>query len=323
MTVGREYARGNKAWGLCQRCGLRALLNDMVFDGRYAWLVVHPECYEPVHPQERLISVYDPVSLYRPSPESNNTVAPVLSVLPNGSSASLTWTAATTLGARIEGYIVLRSTDGITFTAIINLPITYSFIGEIEEETLAYEDSPGAGSYFYTIDAYDCYQRTYRSNVEEITLTSETPVTDDIFTLKALDHLNIIDTNGDVEIVNGQYGPAVLGGFNTLLFMDGETFDYAATTYCLAPGGLPLRVAITVQDPLPAEMEYLDFYIEGDTGVGFASEIVSFAVGEAGAKFTMNSYVNVQLVELQYQDYPVPTILVPATMILAVGFEVS
>lgn len=164
MTVGREYAKGTKAWGRCQRCDLRALLHELIFDGRYPWLRVHPECFEPVHPQERLVSVYDPVALYHPSPESNNTVAPVLEAVLALPTVTLNWTAASTLGARIEGYKVMRSTDGETYTQVADLPIVYSFIGAIEQEILTYDDAPATGSYVYVIDAYDCYQHTLRSN---------------------------------------------------------------------------------------------------------------------------------------------------------------
>jgi hypothetical protein len=170
MTVGREYAFGTMAWGICQRCGIRALLNDLVFDGRFAWLVVHPECYEPVHPQERLISVFDPVTLYRPSPESDNTVQPILEVEVAAGTATLTWSAADTLGARIEGYRVMRSADGETYTQVVDLPIVYSFLGAIETQILTYDDTPAAGSYTYAIDAYDCYQHTLRSNLVSATV---------------------------------------------------------------------------------------------------------------------------------------------------------
>lgn len=171
MTVGREYARGTMAWAICQRCGLRLLLGDSVFDGRFAWLIVHPECYEPVHPQERLISVFDPVTLYRPSPESDNTVSPVLDIpIVTPPVISLTWSSAFTLGARIEGYRVMRSTDGETYTLVVDLPIVRTFLGEITSEPLAYDDTPAAGSYLYAIDAYDCYQHTLRSNLVSATV---------------------------------------------------------------------------------------------------------------------------------------------------------
>jgi hypothetical protein len=75
--VARKYATGTYAWFICQRCGLRGLYRDSVFDGHIANLRVHPECWEPKHPQESLPKVTDPVALWRPSPEWGGT-PPVL-----------------------------------------------------------------------------------------------------------------------------------------------------------------------------------------------------------------------------------------------------
>lgn len=63
----RTYARGDKAWGYCQRSGKRMLLKELVRDGHDENLLVAPEWYEPEHPQERLPEVSDPVTLRRPS----------------------------------------------------------------------------------------------------------------------------------------------------------------------------------------------------------------------------------------------------------------
>lgn len=76
--VGTAYARGSKAWGICQRCGLRALLSDLVFDGYYRNLRVHVECRDDRHPQERPVKVSDPQTLWKPSPEAQG-IPPVLS----------------------------------------------------------------------------------------------------------------------------------------------------------------------------------------------------------------------------------------------------
>lgn len=75
-----RYARGDKAWGWCQRCGLRALLKDLVFDGYYPEMRVHPKCRDDRHPQERLTPIKDAQALYRPSPEPGGPTSPVLSV---------------------------------------------------------------------------------------------------------------------------------------------------------------------------------------------------------------------------------------------------
>ncbi|MBX3504408.1 MAG: hypothetical protein KF895_02940 [Parvibaculum sp.] len=64
-----RYARGEKAWGECARSGQRMLLKNMVEDGHIPGLMVHPDWWEPKHPQERVISVTDPQALHRPAPE--------------------------------------------------------------------------------------------------------------------------------------------------------------------------------------------------------------------------------------------------------------
>lgn len=77
MSAG-HYAQGKKAFGICGRCGQRALLNDLVFDGYFPQLRVHERCYESRHPQDRLAPVNDRVALWRPAPEGGGPTAPVL-----------------------------------------------------------------------------------------------------------------------------------------------------------------------------------------------------------------------------------------------------
>lgn len=49
------------------------LLKDMVSDGYYPSLVVDPAWYEAKHPQESLPEIEDPVSLWRPAPERDQS----------------------------------------------------------------------------------------------------------------------------------------------------------------------------------------------------------------------------------------------------------
>jgi len=42
---------------------------DLVEDGHISGLLVHPDWWEPKHPQEIPVEVTDPVALYRPAPE--------------------------------------------------------------------------------------------------------------------------------------------------------------------------------------------------------------------------------------------------------------
>lgn len=62
-----KYAEGRKAWGECERCGLRFLLNDLINDGYKQDLLVCQPCWDMDHPQERLPDVVDPITLYEPT----------------------------------------------------------------------------------------------------------------------------------------------------------------------------------------------------------------------------------------------------------------
>lgn len=163
---GGTYARGSLAWGICQRCGLRALLNDLVFDGRFQWLRVHPECFEDKHPQERMIPLRDPIALYRPSPEDNDITTPVLVAQKVGNAILLEWTRATTQGPRIEGYIVYRSDNGDNPVQLIGEPVQYDWDASKIFEPLGHTDSliDVGHTYGYYVSGYDCYQREISSN---------------------------------------------------------------------------------------------------------------------------------------------------------------
>lgn len=239
------------------------------------------------------------------------SITPTISVTPTITpTLSLTPTVTPTLTATMTPTMTLTPTATVTPSPTLTPTITAT-----PEVTLTPTMTP-------SITPTNTITPTLtRTPTVTPTIPAGPSFSDNIFTLKELDHFNMIDTNGDVDVINGQYGPPGLGGFNTLLYMDGSTFDYASTGYCLAPGNVATRLEITLPDPLPSQMEYLDLYIEGETDTGWQSETVSFAIGESGSKYTTNNYLDVQLIELQYEDYPSPTILVPSTMQLAVGFE--
>ncbi len=67
--MARQYARGRHAIAECQRSGQKMRYRDLVEDGHVEGLLVHPDWWEPKHPQETPVTVHDPVALYRPSPE--------------------------------------------------------------------------------------------------------------------------------------------------------------------------------------------------------------------------------------------------------------
>jgi hypothetical protein len=70
-TIGskKQYARGTYAKAECQRSGQKMRYMDLVEDGHIEGLLVHPDWWEPKHPQEIPVEVTDPVALLRPSPE--------------------------------------------------------------------------------------------------------------------------------------------------------------------------------------------------------------------------------------------------------------
>lgn len=143
----RKYAVGTKAWFICQRCGQRGLYIQSVFDGQIANLRVHPECWEPKHPQESLPRVTDPIALWRPSPEWGGTPS-VLTAEINESTGfiDLSWTEAEIFNARFESYDVYRAiVDETTgepgeYSLLESLPITYDEFMEILDQTLEYTD---------------------------------------------------------------------------------------------------------------------------------------------------------------------------------------
>lgn len=77
---GSKYAQGSVAWGLCNRCGLKFFLRDLVFDGYYPGLRVCIECYDSKQPQEFLVDVTDPEALWKPAPDTVQFTPSVLSL---------------------------------------------------------------------------------------------------------------------------------------------------------------------------------------------------------------------------------------------------
>ncbi len=65
------YAKGRNAVAICQRSGQKMRYQDLVEDGHVPGLLVHPEWWEPRHPQELPVDASDAVALWRPSPETD------------------------------------------------------------------------------------------------------------------------------------------------------------------------------------------------------------------------------------------------------------
>lgn len=147
--MGRQYARGERAWGICGRSGRKMLLRDMIFDGRFPNMRVDPDWYEARHPLETLPMVDDPVALYRPSPEVIDAPsAPVVTlVLISPTQVNVTWTPAETDITEIASYIISRSVNGGAYVQIATCVLQRDFLGGITGITNAtmpiYPERPG------------------------------------------------------------------------------------------------------------------------------------------------------------------------------------
>lgn len=65
----RRYAVGKRAVAECQRSGQKMPYRELVEDGHIPGLLVHPDWFEPRHPQELPVDATDAIALYRPAPE--------------------------------------------------------------------------------------------------------------------------------------------------------------------------------------------------------------------------------------------------------------
>lgn len=176
MPLGPGYARGDSAWGICFRCGLRALLRELIFDGRYPWTRVHQECFEAQHPQERMIAAVDPIALYRPSPEVGGPSAPVLTAtLIGGPAVRVAWTQATVGDSMIASYSLYRSVDDMDFALLQTYPVMRDWDGRILSQTLSIDDgavSIGQTVAYYVIAA-DMNHRSATSNVGSVVIPGD------------------------------------------------------------------------------------------------------------------------------------------------------
>lgn len=162
------YAKGRLAWGMCQRCGLRFYLRELVLDGYYPNIRVCSGCYDPPQPQERLAVVSDPVALWKPAPDAYLVTPPFLTATVSAGHVVLAWTSigGTPIGrgrsaqqtAELSAaYEVWRSVDaGLSFQRLVSLPNTADEFGALAVETLTYTDTaPGVNVPQYYIRGYD------------------------------------------------------------------------------------------------------------------------------------------------------------------------
>jgi hypothetical protein len=162
------FARGRLAWGLCQRCGLRGYLRELVLDGYYPNIRVCPGCYDPPQPQERLAVVSDPVALWKPAPDATAIQPPFLTAVVSGADVILNWTSiggppvgadrVGGYGAYLSaGYQLFRSLDlGVTFQSLGTFMNTADEFGALAIETLTYTDiAVPVNNPFYYVRGFD------------------------------------------------------------------------------------------------------------------------------------------------------------------------
>jgi hypothetical protein len=171
-----HYAQGKKAWGICGRCGQRALLNDLVFDGYYPSLRVHERCYDSRHPQDRLAPVNDRVALWRPSPEDYPIEPPVLEL--ELGSVILTWSRAVSYHVRIETYTVYRAVGDAEAVQIAQYTNQYTYDAELVSDTLTHTDEqtqPGSTYHYYVVAAASDQRFSANSNIVTVSITAPGP----------------------------------------------------------------------------------------------------------------------------------------------------
>jgi hypothetical protein len=127
------YARGRLAWGLCQRCGLRFYLRELVLDGYYPNIRVCSGCYDPPQPQERLAVVSDPIALWKPAPDATFVSPPFLTAVVSAAGGSIL-TTDNAFDLQTDSGILLTTDSGVaavvlTWTSIGGPPVGRDHVG--------------------------------------------------------------------------------------------------------------------------------------------------------------------------------------------------
>ena len=81
-----KYAKGEMAWGRCQRCGDRVKYKELLSDGQVKGLKVCNGCFDIKHPTERPFRNTEGIALKKPSPDNDgdSTGGAALSTLLGG-----------------------------------------------------------------------------------------------------------------------------------------------------------------------------------------------------------------------------------------------
>jgi hypothetical protein len=106
------YARNKNAVAICNRSGQKMMRSHMVEDGYLKGLLVHPDWYDPYHPQERPFDPDEGIAIYKPAPDLMPVPpSPILAGNRTGSQTSLTWTQPDPPGSTVVNWTVWRNTQ--------------------------------------------------------------------------------------------------------------------------------------------------------------------------------------------------------------------
>ncbi len=130
--------------GICQRSGQKMKRADMVEDGQVRGLLVHPDWWEPYHPQ--LVPPpmrADGIAKQRPAPDQvPQPNAPVLSGSLVINQPNLTWTPSSSKVSNVSSYSIYRNVNGGLYSLLAIVQVTFGtdfmLDGEFWEETATY-----------------------------------------------------------------------------------------------------------------------------------------------------------------------------------------
>ncbi len=156
--------------------------SEMIEDGQIKGLLVHPDWWEPYHPQLVPPPMRpDGLPKYRPAPDE---VAPpnasVLSGVLTTNKPVLTWTPAISGASNITQYQIWKNVDGGLFSLLVTLPVTFdtnfNLNGQFWQEVITY-GSPytdnavlSTHTYQYYIIAVAAEGGTSRSNTVSLSV---------------------------------------------------------------------------------------------------------------------------------------------------------
>jgi len=118
------YASPKRTIAICNRSGQQMLRKDMVEDGYLRGMLVHPEWYDPIEPQEEPFDPEEGIAIYKPAPDLVAPYPPYSAVLaggPVGADFVMSWTQQDVPWGTLNNWTVWRKNPGSTFIKIATL----------------------------------------------------------------------------------------------------------------------------------------------------------------------------------------------------------